>query len=206
MYQEFLSDPEKRREYWRQKKELYQSLETARPDDGHLAITRLEHRNQLAGVITQNIDGLHQIAGIPAGKVLELHGTNCETVCLNCRDCRPWPEVVAMLNSGIESPSCKACGGILKPNTISFGQNLNPMVLNRAFSWARDCDLMLVVGSTLVVEPAASIPRVAKESGAGLVIINLSETPLDDEADIRIFDAIGKTLMENISEAIINER
>ena len=108
-----------------------------------------------------------------------------------------------MLNSGIELPSCKACGGILKPNTISFGQNLDPMVLNRAFSWARVCDLILVVGSTLVVEPAASIPRIAKESGARLVIINLSETPLDDEADIRIFDAIGKTLIENIPEVII---
>lgn len=107
-----------------------------------------------------------------------------------------------MLKAGVESPSCEVCGGILKPNTISFGQNLNPTVLNRAFSWAHECDLMLVVGSTLVVEPAASIPRIAKESGARLVIITLSETPLDEEADLRIFDAIGKTLTENILESM----
>lgn len=196
--QEFLSDDRKRAEYWQQKLELYESFETARPNAGHLAIARLEKIGKLNTVITQNIDGLHQLAGNDADKVIEIHGSNRETVCLSCHDIRPWQEVYRRVRGGDFSPLCEHCQGLLKPNTISFGQTLDPFTLNRAVQLSCECDLMLVVGSTLIVEPAASLPRMAKRSGAVLVIINLSETPLDDIADLKIEALASSVLMEAV--------
>ncbi len=195
-FQEFLVSQEKREQYWRQKMELYESLENAQPNAGHKAIAELEQLGKLKGIITQNIDGLQQLAGSDPNKILELHGSTRETICLSCGEIKPWQEVYERLKSGDGAPLCYRCKGILKPNTISFGQPLNPEVLAKAIEWAGDCDLLLALGSTLVVEPAASIPRMAKQQDAKLVIVTLSETPLDAFADIKIENGIGKILSE----------
>ncbi len=193
-YQEFLQDEEARAEYWRRKRELYGQLAGARPNAAHRAIARLERRGLLLGVITQNIDGLHQEAGNAPEKVLEIHGTNRVTLCLTCEHREDWKRTRDRLEAGERAPRCPACGGIQKPATISFGEMLDPGVLRRAEAWAEACDLMLVVGSTLVVEPAASLPRIAKAKGARLAIVNLGDTPLDDLADVRIAGRAGETL------------
>ena len=195
--QEFLADEEKRREYWRRKKETYVQMRDAQPNEGHFAIARLEKIGTLAGVITQNIDGLHRKAG--SQNVIEIHGTNLEVICLSCGKLCPCDPIYDRLNSGEDIPLCQDCGGLLKPNTISFGQQLNPETLQRAYQWLQDCDLMIAVGSTLIVEPAASMPRIAKENGASLVIINRDSTPLDSSADLVVHAQIGPLLSSAIS-------
>lgn len=190
--QEFLADEGKRREYWRRKKEMYAAMRNAQPNIGHLAIARLERSGKLMGVITQNIDGLHQKAGNQ--KILELHGTNREVLCLQCHKIDPFEPVYQRLLAGEEIPLCQACGGLLKPNTISFGQELDPAVLEQAVAWMRSADLVLAVGSTLIVEPAASLPRLAQRSGAKLVILNRDPTPLDSVATLVIQETAGPVL------------
>ena len=190
--QEFLTSEDSRREFWKRKKEFYQQRQSAKPNVGHRAIAHLESQGQVSGVITQNIDGLHQAAG--SKKVLEIHGTNQETICLSCEEIVSFEKTYARLIKGEEMPLCLSCGGPLKTNTISFGQELNPDTLQRAFALARNCDLMIAVGSTLVVEPAASIPRRAKEYGAKLVIINRETTPLYTLADLNIGASAGMIL------------
>jgi len=189
--QQFEASEEKRKEYWRMKRDLLDSLKDAQPNDGHCAIATLEKLGKLRGLITQNIDGLHNQAGNSKEKTIEIHGSNLETICLSCGDLKPWQIVYGMLNEGVEVPLCEQCKGFLKPNTISFGQRLDQAILQQAFEWAADCDLMLAVGSTLVVEPAASIPRTAKKYGAKLCIVTLSETPLDSIADLKITESCG---------------
>ena len=151
---------------------------------------------KLKGIVTQNIDGLHEMAGSSREKILELHGTNRRTICLSCQDLTGWEETHQRLKNGEQVLLCLKCGGLLKPNTISFGQALNQNILNSAVFWSRTCDLMLALGSTLVVEPAASLPRLAKRAEARLVIITLSETPLDDLADLKITASTGQVLSE----------
>jgi len=197
--QEFLNFQDKRKQYWQTKLGLYKSLETAQPNRGHQAIVDIERMGKLKGIITQNIDGLHQMAGNSSEKIIELHGNNRETICLSCNDITPWQEVYHRLQKGDEAPVCQKCNGLLKPNTISFGQNLDEAVLAQAFQWTKRCDLVLAIGSTLVVEPAASIPRMAKQGGAKLVIITLSDTPLDTLADLKIESGAGECLQETIS-------
>ena len=192
--QEFLADEESRKEFWRRKKEFYRQHEKAAPNSAHIAIASLEKQGKIAGIITQNIDGLHQAAG--SQKVFEIHGTNMETVCLSCSDIAPYPVTFQKLLRGIEIPLCEKCSGLLKTNTISFGQELNADTLQRSFMLARNCDLMIAVGSSLVVEPAASIPRRAKESGAHLVIINRETTPLYTVADLNIGASAGDILRQ----------
>ncbi len=196
--QEFVKSQEKRKEYWRTKLELYASLEHAKPNAGHLSIAQLDKLSKLKGVITQNIDGLHQMAGLNKQMIVELHGTNRETICLLCNDITSWQEVYKRLLNKEEAPLCQKCGGLLKPNTISFGQALDPAVLNQAVRWSQSCDLILSLGSTLVVEPAASLPRIAKANGAKLAIVTLSETPLDGLADLKIEAAIAMTMLETM--------
>lgn len=205
--QEFMRDQDKRRAYWTYKKELYREMKKAGPNEGHRAIACLEKSGKLAGVITQNIDGLHQMAGLSPEKVLELHGSNRKTLCLECGDETGWEETFARLEQNEETPQCLKCGGLLKPATVSFGQNLDSEILTKASMWSQHCDLMLTVGSTLIVEPAASLPRIAKRHGAKLVIVNLSETPLDSMADLLIREKAGnilrravETLFESLTE------
>lgn len=190
--QEFLADEASRKEFWKRKKEFYRQRKKARPNAGHFAIAKLEKAGKVKGIITQNIDGLHQEAG--AQNVFEIHGTNQEIICLQCGTISPSQETENRLEAGEKIPLCLDCGGLLKTNTISFGQELNADILQRAFILARNCDLMIAVGSTLVVEPAASIPRRAKEEGAKLVIINRETTPLYLIADLNIGASAGTIL------------
>ncbi len=193
-FQEFLSSESAREEYWARKKEFYGELKKARPNAAHLAVARLAKRKSFLGVITQNIDGLHQEAGVPSEKILELHGNNRRTLCLSCGAEEGWEATHDRLLKGEKAPRCRVCNGLQKPATVSFGESLDAAVLQKAYAWSRGCDLMLCVGSTLVVEPAASLPRLAKESGAKLVIVNMSETPLDGAADLVIRARAGEAL------------
>jgi NAD-dependent deacetylase len=188
--QEFVSSEEKRREYWLRKKEMYAQILLAKPNPAHLALAALEKEGKLLGVITQNIDGLHRDAGNK--NVLEIHGTNREVICLDCKQIGPFDPVYERLLQGEEIPLCQSCEGLLKPNTISFGQALDFEVLDLAVEWSRKCDLMLALGSTLIVEPAASIPRMAKQARAKLAIINREPTPLDAIADLVVTGSVGE--------------
>lgn len=197
-FQEFIADESKRIQYWQRKLELYESLKDACPNAGHEAIVTLERSGALKGIITQNIDGLHQQAGSDPALVYEIHGTNRETICLSCGDIQPWQQVYQRLQLGEGAPLCELCQGLLKPNTISFGQNLNREILDKSVQLASECDLMIAVGSTLLVEPAASLPRLAKKNGAAVVIITKSETPLDHLADLKFSESASEILSQAV--------
>jgi NAD-dependent deacetylase len=192
LYDEFLRSAEARHEYWRQKCASHDGMAGAQPNAGHLALAGFERAERLRAVITQNIDGLHQRAG--SRTVLELHGTALWVGCLDC----PWraeaDPYVRQYRLGGLLPECPACGGLVKHATISFGQALPENVLREAMGLARSARLFLALGSSLVVEPAASLPVLAKRCGARLVIINRDPTPLDGLADLVIHAGIGETL------------
>lgn len=192
LFQDFIASREARRQYWLMKKEGYRMLKEARPNSGHLALARLETAGRLAAVITQNIDGLHQDAG--SRRVLELHGTSRRCVCMECGRHYDPDLIQERLESGVEIPTCDACDGLLKSATVSFGQSLPMDVLSEAIDLCSEADLMIAIGSSLVVEPAASLPLQAKQNGARLVIINKTETPLDPLADIVLREPIGESL------------
>jgi NAD-dependent deacetylase len=181
-YRAFMQDPAARREYWRTRRELAGLLTRAQPNAAHYALAEMERRGILAGIITQNFDGLHQEAGSNPGSVVELHGTSREAACQNCGARLVMAEVQARVDAGDEDPLCD-CGGFLKAATILFGQPVHRPVLDTAFALARTCDLFLVVGSSLRVVPAARLPLLALERGVPLLIINLEPTPLDSRAD-----------------------
>ena len=188
-FQEFISDREARYEYWRQKCEGHQEFAKAKPNTGHKFLAMLEATDKVYGVITQNIDGLHQIAG--SRRVLELHGTARFIACLSCpyrADAQPLVDDFLIED---RVPDCPVCGGFLKHNTVSFGQDLPTDVLKHAVDWCRKAKLLITFGSSLVVTPAADLPRIAKQGGAKLVIINRDKTPLDGIADAVIHDSIG---------------
>jgi NAD-dependent deacetylase len=197
-YQDFLQSEDARREYWRMKREGYYELKMARPNDGHHALASLEAAGKIVAVITQNIDGLHQDAG--SRRVLELHGTNRYGRCLECNNRLDSDEIQKILEAGIEIPLCRHCGGPMKMATISFGQSLPADVLAEAFDLSTKTDLVLALGSSLAVEPAASIPLQAKDNGARLVIINNAQTPLDELADVVIHQSIGLTLSQIVKQ------
>lgn len=188
---EFLSDEKKRFLYWQRKQELWKSMRGAVPNKGHMFFKHLYGERKLVGLITQNIDGLHEKSGLPKDIMVNLHGTNLEVICLECGFIVPSEEVLDNLNLEQGVPLCSKCEGLLKPNTISFGQSLREEDLDKAKTLSLSCDLMIVVGSTLVVQPAASFPLIAKENGALLVIISLSETPLDNDADFVFHQKMG---------------
>jgi NAD-dependent deacetylase len=193
-FQEFLASEDARRRYWRMRRENYREMKDAKPNDGHKALARLEAAGKIVAVITQNIDGLHQDAG--SRRILELHGTNRYCHCLKCGERFEADDIQERLESGLEIPLCDKCGGFIKSATVSFGQALPANVLAEAFDLCMTADLMLAIGSSLVVEPAASLPLQAKQSGARLVIINRDETPLDSLADAVIRSSIGLSLRE----------
>ncbi len=192
-YRAFLSDAQARRTYWQLRGELRECVERARPNAVHLALAELHRRGVLAGVITQNFDGLHQDAGVPPEKVIELHGTSRAAECQSCGARQPIAEVQARVDAGEEDPRC-ACGGYLKAATILFGQRLPQAALDAALALARSCDLFLVVGSSLRVVPAARLPLVALDGGAPLVIVNLEPTRLDARADVVLHAPAGPAL------------
>jgi NAD-dependent deacetylase len=191
-FDEFMASADGRYEYWRQKCEMHREFGPAQPNAGHQVLARWEAAGRLRGVITQNIDGLHQIAG--SRRVLELHGTARQAACLDCRARYDIEPLVATFLAEDRVPDCPECGGRLKHATISFGQMLPPDVLMEATRWSRETDLMLAIGSSLVVTPAADLPRIAKDRGARLVIINRDATPLDPIADATIRGSIGEVL------------
>ncbi len=198
-FQEFLESEEKRHLYWKRKKDLWPALVAAQPNAGHLFVRKLYDEGRLVGVITQNIDGLHELSGIPDEKTVNIHGNTRETICLGCGARLPTDAALELLQKQTMAPRCPDCGGLLKPNTISFGQALDEGVLCRAIDLSEECDTMLALGSTLVVQPAASLPAAAKERGAWLGIVTLSETPLDGLADVCLRMPIGEfaELMKN---------
>lgn len=197
-FDEFLRDENKRLLYWQRKAEQWDKISQARPNKGHVFFKNLYDKKKLIGLITQNIDGLHEKSGIPGEIIVNLHGTTLEIICLECRRIIPASVIYADLNLEQGAPLCPECRGLLKPNTISFGQNLNHEDLEKADHLSRTCDLMIVMGSTLVVQPAASFPFLAKQNGAKLVLINLSETPLDHDADL-LFQMKIKDFIDLIS-------
>jgi NAD-dependent deacetylase len=191
-FRRYLADPATRRVAWRLRRELHQL--DARPNTAHLACVRLAEAGRLGGVITQNIDGLHTDAGLPPELVCEVHGTGRQFVCLACGDRGPMGEAVARVEAGEEDPACLRCGGIIKAATVSFGQNIPPEVWARAETLTAACDAFVAVGSSLVVQPAAGLPRKAKSLGAALVIVNREPTPLDDLADAVLHGEAGTLL------------
>ena len=193
-FEEFLQSREDRVEYWRQKTAIWPEMSKAVPNDGHHFFTRLHEAKKLRGMITQNIEGLHQRGGLPDESVIELHGTMRDVTCLDCHDKTSMDEACKRVASGDLAPQCHICDGLLKPATISFGQSLRITDMDEAALWSRTSDLFIAVGSSLVVHPAAGFPVVAKEAGAKLVIINRAPTPIDHLADLVIREEIGATL------------
>ena len=193
-YQKFISSEASREKYWQMSREFYEPLKNAEPNEAHRAIAQLEGMGKVDCVITQNIDNLHQRAGSSPGKIIELHGTAISVSCLSCRKKYPREEIQSRLLKGVRVPQCDACGGILKPDTVSFGQPMPPREMAESFGRARSCDLFIVIGSSLVVQPAASLPLEAKENGAKLVIINRDPTYHDAYADLVIHGTAGEVM------------
>jgi NAD-dependent deacetylase len=192
-FDEFMKSRESRIEYWRQKTELYRDLVNAKPNKAHLAVARLHEMGLVKAVITQNIDGLHQASGIPDEKVIELHGSNRRVRCMTCGRISSIEKAHKRIEAGDPAPECD-CGGYLKPDTISFGQAMPQREMEKAVGLSRSADSFLVVGSTLLVNPAASMPYYAKDGGAFLAIVNLSETPCDQICDVLIRGKAGDVL------------
>ena len=192
-YQKFISDPEARKKHWQMLGEGGLTTE-AKPNAAHYAIAELDRLGKLDCVITQNVDNLHQKAGVPGDKVFELHGNMQWAVCLSCGRRYPFEQVRVRLDKGEEIPDCEACHGLLKPDAVFFGESLPEKVLQEATFRSSNCDLFIVVGSTLIVYPAAYMPIYAVESGARLVIINLSPTPMDKRATVLIRAKAGETM------------
>lgn len=185
-HQEFLESDEKRREYWEYKLEGYPLFVAARPNATHAAIVELERLGRVQALVTQNIDGLHQAAGSSPELIVEVHGTNRFVECVRCGATSEPGPAMAHFEATREVPTCAACGGWLKAATISFGQALRPEVIERGFAEAERCDLVLALGSTLSVHPAASIPLAAVRRGVPYVIINRGPTDHDEIATVRL--------------------
>ena len=192
-FDEFMQSREARIEYWRQKTELYHDLMQAKPNQAHLAVAQLYEMGLVQSVITQNIDGLHQASGVPDEKIIELHGSNRRVRCMSCGRISSIEEAHKRIENGDPAPEC-GCGGYLKPDTISFGQAMPEREVETAVALSRSADFFLVVGSTLLVQPAAAMPNYAKEAGAFLAIVNLSETPCDTMCDVLIRGKAGEVL------------
>ena len=190
--QHYMADPDVRRRAWKSRLESRSWL--AEPNDGHRALVTLERRGKLDTLITQNVDGLHQAAGSSPDRVVEVHGTTREVMCMMCGERAAMERALARVRAGEEDPACRTCGGVLKSATISFGQALVERDIRRAQDAARRCDLMLAVGSTLSVYPVAGVVPVAKEAGARVIILNAQPTEMDFLADAVLRASIGVVL------------
>lgn len=193
----YLSDPEVRRLSWRSR--LEHPGWKAKPNAGHLALVELERRGKLHALITQNIDELHQLAGNSPEKVIEVHGTMRQVVCMSCGERGPMERALERVRAGEADPPCLGCGGILKSATISFGQALVPEVIDRALRAAAQSDLLLAVGTTLQVYPVAGAVPAAKAAGAKVVIVNAQPTAFDDLADAVFHGSISQVLPRLLS-------
>ncbi|MFF4951116.1 SIR2 family NAD-dependent protein deacylase [Streptomyces chattanoogensis] len=191
-YDTYMADPEIRRRSWRMR--LESPAFRARPNAAHEAVARLERSGTPVRVITQNVDGLHQLAGLPERKVLELHGTARAVTCTRCHARSSMAEALERVAAGDPDPACLVCGGVLKSATVMFGERLDPQVLGTALGVAKAAEIFLAVGTTLQVQPAASLAGVAAEHGARLIIVNAEPTPYDALADEVIREPIGSAL------------
>jgi NAD-dependent deacetylase len=193
-FSDFLASAEARRESWRRKFATQETMEKATPNAGHRALARLVELGKMPAVITQNIDGLHQASGVPGDKVIELHGNTTYAVCLDCnrRYELEWVREIFAVDERL--PECTACRGHIKTATISFGQSMPEAAMERAHEATASADLFIVLGSSLVVYPAAGFPIMAKRNGSRLVIVNREPTDQDDMADLVINAEIGATM------------
>ncbi|MFE2881519.1 Sir2 family NAD-dependent protein deacetylase [Streptomyces sp. NPDC059272] len=191
-YDYYMGDPEIRRRSWQLRRQT-QALK-AEPNAAHRAVVELERAGVPVRVITQNVDGLHQLAGLPARKVLELHGTAREFTCTRCHARGPMADAIARVEAGEDDPGCLVCGGILKSATVYFGEQLDPVVLGEAAAVTKACQVFVAVGSTLQVHPAAGLAGVAVDHGARLIIVNAEATPYDELADEVVREPIGTAL------------
>jgi NAD-dependent deacetylase len=191
----YVADREVRKAAWKARLEL--AARNAQPNPGHTALATLEKRGKLHALITQNIDGLHQLAGNSPQRVIEVHGSVRRVVCLDCGWKGPMQETLDRVCKGEEDPPCRECNGMLKSDTISFGQSLVPEVLGQAADAAQECDLMLAIGTSLQVYPVAGLVPSAKDSGARVIILNAQPTPFDDIADA-VFDGSISEILPKI--------
>lgn len=191
-YEYYMADPEVRRRSWLMRAEVWSA--SPRPNAAHLAVAELERGGTPVRVITQNVDGLHQLAGMPARKVFELHGSARSVLCTRCHARSGLEEALARVAAGEPDPACTACGGILKTATVMFGERLDPEVLAQAVAVAKGCQVFIAVGTSLQVQPAASLAGMAAEAGARLIIVNAEETPYDALADEVVREPIGTAL------------
>jgi NAD-dependent deacetylase len=194
-FKDFLAWEDMRREAWRRKLAFEAEFKQARPNRGHRAIAHLVEQGKVTSVITQNIDGLHQLSGVPEDRVIELHGNSTYAVCLGCHRRYELEPILAAFSEDEQPPECE-CGGFIKTATISFGQPMPVEAMRRATIETESCDLFLAIGSSLVVYPAAGFPALAKQGGAKLVIVNRDPTDLDYLADLVLHSEIGETLGE----------
>jgi NAD-dependent deacetylase len=188
----YVADPEVRKLSWQSR--LAHPAWTAQPNLGHRALVALERRGKLRALVTQNIDGLHQRAGTSPELVIEVHGNLHKAICLSCGWRGPMQAVLERVRDGEEDPPCETCAGILKSDTISFGQQLVPQVIERAMRAARETDCLLAVGTSLQVYPIAGAVPSAKSAGARVIIINAQPTPFDEIVDVRLTGPIGEAL------------
>ncbi|MFI7346147.1 SIR2 family NAD-dependent protein deacylase [Streptomyces sp. NPDC049936] len=193
-YEYYMGDPEIRRRSWLMRR-ANRTL-GAEPNAAHRAVAELERSGVPVRVITQNVDGLHQRAGLSARKVLELHGTALSYVCTGCRVRGPMADALARVDAGEDDPPCLECGGILKSATVMFGERLDPVVMGEALAIGKACQVFVAVGTSLQVQPAAGLAGVAADHGARLVIVNAEPTPYDDMADEVVREPIGTALPE----------
>lgn len=197
-FDDFMASDEMRRESWRRKFATDETMLNAEPNAGHRALAKLVEQGRMSAIITQNVDGLHQRSGVPDTKVIELHGNATYASCL---DCGHRHELAPIRTSFLDTgtlPLCEKCEGIVKTATISFGQAMPEIPMIRAQEETLACDLLIVLGSSLVVYPAAGFPRMAKRNGAQFVILNRDPTDQDDDADLVIHNEIGPTLSKAI--------
>lgn len=195
-------DEASRLEHWQDRRLRYPEMLARQPNAGHQALAQFEAAGLLLAIITQNIDGLHQKAGNTPERVIELHGSTHQLRCMDCGRIYSGEEIQVRLEAGESDPRCPVCGGILRTGTILFGEALPDRALRTAHAVSMAADLMLVVGSSLVVNPAARLPVIARDNGARLVIINQSPTPLDELADVRIWTGAGEAL-SGIAERVL---
>ena len=193
-FRDFVASESARREAWSQRVESHRTMAHAEPNHGHRAVASLVHRGIVSAVITQNIDGLHQISGVPEARVIELHGNSTYAKCIECDAPYPLEPILQAYARDGALPMCERCGGHVKTATISFGQAMPEAAMRRAEAATAECDLFLAIGSSLVVYPAAGFPIHAKRLGATLVILNRDPTELDDLADLVLNREIGATL------------
>jgi NAD-dependent deacetylase len=200
-FQDFVASAEMRNEAWRRRFAMEETFASVKPNDGHKAVAALVARGTVSRIITQNVDNLHQDSGVPPERIIEIHGSTRYAKCLECGARSELEPIRAHFETHGTPPDCTACGGILKTATISFGQAMPELEMARAEKATRDCDLFLVLGSSLVVYPAAGFPLMAKKRGARLVIINREPTEQDGYADLVLHSEIGATMKSAVAEA-----